>query len=75
MEETKQIIKRKTLSELKKDFYNNSLDLFKKYNCKSSRTFVETLREMKLLHKIQRPLNKKQKRALSKIPNALDILK
>lgn len=74
METTKQIISRKTLEELKKDFYNTSLDLLKEYNCKSSRTFVEILREMNLLNKIQKPLTAKQKIALNKIPNALDIL-
>ena len=52
-----------------------SLDLQKKYNCKSSRTFVEILKEMKLLNKIQKPLTIKQKKALDKIPNALDFLK
>ncbi len=75
MEKTKQIIKSKSLEKLKKDFYDIDLDLLKEYNCKSSRTFVEILREMKLLHKIQKPLTKKQKEALDKIPNALDILK
>ena len=43
--------------------------------CKSSRTFVEILREMNLLNKIQKPLTIKQKQALEKIPNALDIFK
>ena len=72
---TKQIISRKTLKELKRDFYNTSLDLSKEYNCKSSRTFVGILREMNLLNEIQKPLTTKQKEALDKIPNALDILK
>lgn len=75
MEKTKQIIKSKSLEELKKDFYNTDLDLFKKYKCKSSRTFVEVLRDMNLLSKIQKSLTKKQKEAFDKIPNVLDLLK
>jgi len=75
METTKQIISRKTIEQLKEDFYNSSLNLSEEYNCKSSRTFVEILREMNLLNKIQKPLTIKQKQALEKIPNALDIFK
>ena len=75
MEKTRQIIKSKTMAQLRKDFYANTEDTLKTYECKSSRTFVGILKDMKLLSKIQRPLTIKQNKALDKIPNALDLLK